>query len=166
MTFLTAGTLKMKRGDLPVTSSTWWVVLRSLLDGVPFAYHGICGLLDRKGDRLDLHTSIEADDDPEDVADFLGGGRLPPSEERVCRKRNDPAFADIDRGVPFYRPDDNRSSWPVRQSATTAQYDFSGFRNTVLQLLLCSMTTVSCGSVGSRSTAMHRAGMVIVWRPW
>ena len=110
MTFLTAGTLKMKRGNLG-DFLDWWVVLRSLLDGVPVHTTGSVDFYDRKGDRLDLHTSFEADDDPEDVAHFLAEAGYLHLRNVFTEDEMAQVFADIDRAVPFYRPDDNRSWW-------------------------------------------------------
>jgi Phytanoyl-CoA dioxygenase (PhyH) len=110
MTFMTAGTLKMERGNLG-DFLDWWVILRSLIDGSRVHTAGSIGFRDRNGEPLDLHASFESDDDSEDVAHFLEeAGYLHLSgvftEEEMAQ-----VSADIDSATPLYRPDDNQSWW-------------------------------------------------------
>ena len=70
MTLLTAGSLRMQRGMLGHFLD-WWVVLRSLIDGVPVHTSGSIAFRDRQGGPLDLHTAFAIDDDPEEVARWL-----------------------------------------------------------------------------------------------
>jgi hypothetical protein len=110
MTFLTAGTLSMDRGTLG-DFLDWWVVLRSLIDGLPVHTAGSVEFHDRKGEPLDLHTAFDADDDPEEVAHFLAEAgylhlRNVFSEEEMAQ-----VSADIDAAAPLYLPEDGRSWW-------------------------------------------------------
>jgi hypothetical protein len=134
MTLLTAGTLKMERGTLG-DFLDWWVVLRSLIDAVPVYTAGSVEFRDRKGESLDLHTSFDADDDPDDVAQFLAEAGYLHLNSVFTEDEMAQVSADIDAAAPLYGPDDNRSWWartaagdhrPVRlqwfqdHSATTA----------------------------------------------
>jgi Phytanoyl-CoA dioxygenase (PhyH) len=110
MTFLTAGTLKMERGNLG-DFLDWWVVLRSLIDGLPVHTAGSIEFCDRKGEPLDLHTSFESDDDPEDMAHFLGEAGYLHLKSVFTEEEMAQVSADIDGAAPLYRPDDNRSWW-------------------------------------------------------
>ena len=102
MTLLTAGTLKMERGNLG-DFLDWWVVLRSLIDGSPVHTAGSIEFRDRNGEPLDLHASFESDDDPEDVAHFLAEAGYLHLSERVHRRGDG-------SGVGGYR----RRSTPLR----------------------------------------------------
>lgn len=110
MTFLTAGTLRMARGDLG-DFLDWWVVLRSLVDGRPVHTRGAIAFRDRDGSPLELARAFTPDDDDRDVAHFLAeAGYL------HLRRWFDPALmeeisADMDRALPTYTRDDGRSWW-------------------------------------------------------
>ena len=110
MTFLTAGTLRMQRGGLN-DFLNWWVVLRSLIDGLPIHTAGSVDFCDRKGAPLDLHTSFEADDDPEDAAHFLAEAGYLHLKNVFTEEEMAQVSADIDGAVPLYSRDDNRSWW-------------------------------------------------------
>src|SRR6267143_1862794 len=71
MTFLTAGTLRMPRGNLG-DFLDWWVVLRSLIDGRAAHTHGAVTFEHRDGSSLDLHRAFTPDDDDDEIAAFLG----------------------------------------------------------------------------------------------
>ncbi len=110
MTLLTAGTLKMERGNLG-DFLDWWVVLRSLIDGVPVYTAGSLEFRDRKGEPLDLHTSFHADDDPDDVAQFLAETGYLHLNSVFTEDEMAEVSADIDAAAPLYDPDDGRSWW-------------------------------------------------------
>ena len=59
MTFLTAGTLRMPRGNLG-DFLDWWVVLRSLIDGRPVHTRGAVTFENRDGSPLDLTPRVHA----------------------------------------------------------------------------------------------------------
>ena len=65
MTLLTAGRLRMDRGDLG-DFLDWWVVLRSLIDGRPAHTAGSVDFRDAAGAPLDLHRTFSPDDDEEE----------------------------------------------------------------------------------------------------
>src|SRR4051812_13504071 len=65
MTFLTAGTLRMPRGNLG-DFLDWWVVLRSLIDGRPVHSRGAVTFENRDGSPLDLHRAFTPDDADEE----------------------------------------------------------------------------------------------------
>jgi hypothetical protein len=110
MTFLTAGTLKMERGNLG-DFLDWWVVLRSLIDGVPVHTAGSIVFRDRKGEPLDLHTSFDPNDDPEDVSHFLAEAGFLHLNSVFTEEEMAQVSADIDAAAPLYGPDDGRSWW-------------------------------------------------------
>src|SRR6266576_341947 len=70
MTFLTAGTLQMARGNLG-NFLDWWVVLRSLIDGRPVHTRGAVTFEERDGSPLELTRAFTPDDDDDDIATFL-----------------------------------------------------------------------------------------------
>jgi hypothetical protein len=110
MTFLAAGTLRMERGNLG-DFLDWWVVLRSLIDAVPVYTAGSVEFRDRRGEPLDLHTSFEADDDPDDVAHFLAEAGYLHLNNVFTEDEMAQVSADIDAAAPLYDPDDGRSWW-------------------------------------------------------
>jgi hypothetical protein len=110
MTLLTAGTLRMERGNLGHFLD-WWVVLRSLIDGVPIHTAGSIAFCDRDGGALDLHRAFGLDDDPEDVAHFLAEAGYLHLTDVFTEEEMAAVSADIDRAAPHYEPDDGRSWW-------------------------------------------------------
>ncbi len=110
MTLLTSGTLDMERGDLGDFLS-WWVVLRSLVDGVPVHTAGSVSFRDRSGGPLDLHRSFAPDDDPEELAHFLGEAGYLHLRDVFTVEEMAQVSADIDAASADYRPDDGRSWW-------------------------------------------------------
>ncbi len=110
MTFLTAGTLRMVRGNLG-DFLDWWVVLRSLIDMRPAHTRGAVEFENRDGSPLDLHRAFTPSDDDEEIAAFLEmAGFL------HLRGWFDPQImseisADMDRALPTYVRDDGRSWW-------------------------------------------------------
>ena len=110
MTFLTAGTLDMDRGSL-IDFLDWWVVLRSLIDGVAVHTAGSVEFSDRRGDPLDLHASFAVGDDPEDMAHFLAEAGYLHLRGVFTEGEMAQVSADIDAATPSYHPDDGRSWW-------------------------------------------------------
>ena len=110
MTLLTAGTLTMQRGTLGHFLD-WWVVLRSLIDGVPVHTSGSVAFHDQEGDPLDLHTSFEVDDDPGEVAHFLAEAGYLHLRNVFTEEEMAQVSADMDAATPLYDPDDGRSWW-------------------------------------------------------
>jgi hypothetical protein len=110
MTFVTAGTLDVARGNLGDVLD-WWVVLRALVDGREAYTVGSVDFRDRAGAPLDLHRSFTPDDDDAEIAHFLAEagfvhlrGWFEPGEmARIA--------ADMERALPTYRRDDGRSWW-------------------------------------------------------
>jgi hypothetical protein len=110
MTYVTAGTLDMARGNLG-DFLDWWVVIRSLLDDRAVHTAGAVTFRDRDGSELDLRRGFTPVDDDADIAHFL-------SEAGFLHLRGwfDPdAMAqierDIDAALPSYQRDDGRSWW-------------------------------------------------------
>ena len=110
MTFLTAGTLDMGRGNLG-DFLDWWVVLRSLIDGDAVHTAGSLEFRDRRGDPLDLHASFAVGDDPQDMAHFLAEAGYLHLDRLFTEDEMAQVSADIDTAVPHYHPDDGRSWW-------------------------------------------------------
>jgi len=110
MTFLTAGTLDIERGSL-IDFLDWWVVLRSLIDGVAVHTAGSIEFSDRRGDPLDLHASFVVGDDPEDMAHFLAEAGYLHLRGMFTEGEMAQVSADIDAATPRYHPDDGRSWW-------------------------------------------------------
>ncbi len=110
MTFLTAGTLDVERGSL-IDFLDWWVVLRSLIDGVAMPTAGSIEFRDLQGDPLELHASFSAGDDPEHMAHFLAEAGYLHLREVFTEDEMAQVSADIDAATPCYHPDDGRSWW-------------------------------------------------------
>jgi hypothetical protein len=110
MTLLTAGSLRMQRGMLGHFLD-WWVVLRSLIDGVPVHTSGSIAFRDRQGGPLDLHTAFAIDDDPEEVAHFLAEAGYLHLKNVFTEAEMAQVSADMDAAAPRYDPDDGRSWW-------------------------------------------------------
>jgi hypothetical protein len=110
MTFLTAGTLDVERGSL-IDFLDWWVVLRSLIDGVEVHTAGSIEFRDRQGDPLDLHTSFSVGDDPDHMAHFLAEAGYLHLREVFTEDEMGEVSSDIDAATPRYQPDDGRSWW-------------------------------------------------------
>ena len=110
MTFVTAGTLDMSRGNLGDLLD-WWVVLRALIDGRRAHTAGSIEFRDRTGAPLDLHRSFGPDDDDAEIAHFLGEAGFVHLRGWFDPVVMDRISADMDRALPTYRRDDGRSWW-------------------------------------------------------
>lgn len=110
MTFVTAGTLAMVRGNLGDLLD-WWVVLRALIDDRTAHTAGCVDFADRAGTPLDLHRSFGPDADDTDIAHFIAeagfahlrGWFDPDAMARIA--------SDMERALPTYTRDDGRSWW-------------------------------------------------------
>ncbi len=114
MTLLAAGTLDMPEGELG-DFLDWWVVLRSLLDARAVHTAGDVTFTDRSGDDLDLQQSFSVDDDPAELASFLGEAGYLHLTEVFTSAEMAQVSADMDAALPRYHEGDGRSWW-----ATTA----------------------------------------------
>ncbi len=110
MTFLTAGTLRMVRGNLG-NFLDWWVVLRSLIDARPVHTRGALRFENPDGSALDLHRAFTPDDDDDDIAAFLGEAGFLHLRGWFDTEMMDEISADMDRALPTYVRDDGRSWW-------------------------------------------------------
>ncbi len=114
MTLLAAGTLDMPEGELR-DFLDWWVVLRSLLDARAVHMAGDVTFTNRSGEDLDLQRSFSVDDDPAELAYFLGEAGFLHLTEVFTSTEMSQVSADIDAALPRYHEGDGRSWW-----ATTA----------------------------------------------
>ena len=114
MTLLAAGTLDMPQGELG-DFLDWWVILRSLLDARAVHTAGAVTFTDRDGGELDLQRSFSADDDPAELAYYLGEAGYLHLSEVFTPAEMAQVSVDIDAALPRYRDGDGRSWW-----ATTA----------------------------------------------
>ena len=117
MTYVTAGTLAMTRGNLG-DFLDWWVVLRALIDGRRAYTAGTVTFRDRAGSPLDLHRSFAPDDDDADIVHFvaeagfahLRGWFDPDAMARIAH--------DMERALPTYQRGDGRSWWAKTADGT------------------------------------------------
>ena len=114
MTLLAAATLDMPSGDIN-DFLDWWVVLRSLLDVRAVHTAGSVTFTDRDGGPLDLQRSFRVDDDPAELAYYLGEAGYLHLTEVFTTDEMAQVSADIDAALPRYYDGDGRSWW-----ATTA----------------------------------------------
>jgi hypothetical protein len=110
MTFVTAGSLDMLRGNLG-DFLDWWVVLRSLIDGRVAHTAGSFDFRDRSGAPLDLHMSFGPDDDDDDIAHFLAEAGFVHLRSWFDPDAMRQISEDMDRALPSYERDDGRSWW-------------------------------------------------------
>ena len=114
MTLLAAGTLDMPEGELG-DFLDWWVVLRSLLDARAVHTAGAITFTDRDGGALDLQRSFTVDEDPAELAYYLGEAGYLHLTEVFTPAEMAQVSADMDTAAPRYFDGDGRSWW-----ATTA----------------------------------------------
>ncbi len=114
MTLLAAATLDMPSGNINHFLD-WWVVLRSLLDARTVHTAGDVTFTDRDGGPLDLQRSFRVDDDPAELAYYLGEAGYLHLTEVFTTDEMAQVSADMDAALPRYHDGDGRSWW-----ATTA----------------------------------------------
>jgi hypothetical protein len=110
MTLMAAGTLDMPDGELG-DFLDWWVVLRSLLDARAVHTAGAVTFTDRDGGALDLRRSFSVDDDPAQLAYYLGEAGYLHLTEVFTIAEMAQVSADIDEALPRYHDGDGRSWW-------------------------------------------------------
>ncbi len=110
MGLFTGGELDMPTGRLDHFLD-WWVVLRSVIDGVPAHTAGSVTFVDRAGAPLDLHRSFGPDDDRDDVAQFLGQAGFLHLRGVFDEGEMAAISADMDAAAPEYSRGDGRSWW-------------------------------------------------------
>ena len=122
MGFLTGGTLQQERGRLDDLLD-WWVVLRSVLDRRAAHTSGAVDFRDRDGVPLDLRRGFGPDDDPDEIAHFLGEAGFLHLTGVFTEEEMGTISSDMDAAFPQYAPDDGRSWW-----ATTASGEHRAVR--------------------------------------
>jgi hypothetical protein len=110
MTFVTAGTLAMTRGNLG-DFLDWWVVLRALVDGRRAHTRGSVEFVDRSGQPLDLQRAFTPADDDADIAHFLAQAGFLHLRGWFETDAMAQIALDMDRARPTYQRDDGRSWW-------------------------------------------------------
>jgi hypothetical protein len=110
MTFLTAGTLRMVRGNLG-NFLDWWVVLRSLIDEQPVHTTGSVTFEAPDGSPLDLARAFAPDDDDVEIAAFLAEAGFLHLRGWFDAEMMNEISVDMDRALPTYARDDGRSWW-------------------------------------------------------
>lgn len=110
MTLMAAGTLDMPAGGLG-DFLDWWVVLRSLLDARAVHTAGDVTFTDPEGGALDLERSFSIDDDPAQLAYFLGEAGYLHLTDVFTPAEMAQVSADIDSALPRYHDGDGRSWW-------------------------------------------------------
>lgn len=110
MTLMAAGTLDMPEGGL-ADFLDWWVVLRSLLDERAVHTAGDVTFTDRDGGGLDFQRSFSIDDDPAQLAYFLGQAGYLHLTKVFTAAEMAQVSNDIDAALPRYFDGDGRSWW-------------------------------------------------------
>jgi hypothetical protein len=108
--FMTGGDLDMPRGRLD-DFLDWAVILRSLLDGMPVHTVGAVDFRDRDGNPLDLRRAFRLDDDPAEMAHFLGEAGFLHVAGVFTEEEMAAVSVEMDDAAPRYSPDDGRSWW-------------------------------------------------------
>ena len=103
---------EMVRGNV-VHLIAWEPVLRALTDGRAAYEAGLVGFEDRDGGPLDLHRSFTLDDDPAEVAHFLGQAGFLHVRGVFTAAEMDALSAEIDRWRGRMTPGDDRA-WYAR----------------------------------------------------
>ncbi len=126
MTLVASARLRMTRGHVGAFLD-WWVVLRSMIDGVRAHTTGAVRFEDAHGRRLDVNRSFDPDDDDEEIAEFLRQagclhlrGWFEPDEMAAID-------ADITAALPAYTPNDGRSWWARTDDGTHRAVRLQGF---------------------------------------
>ncbi len=118
MTLLAAATLDMPSGNIN-DFLDWWVVLRSLLDVRAVHTAGDVTFTDRDGGPLDLQRSFRVDDDPAELAHYLGQAGYLHLTEVFTADEMAQVSADMDAALPRYHDGDGRSWWATTADGTT-----------------------------------------------
>ena len=127
MTLLAAATLDMPIGDIN-DFLDWWVVLRSLLDARTVHTAGDVTFTDRDGGPLDLQRSFTVDDDPADLAYYLGEAGYLHLTEVFTTDEMAQVSADIDAALPRYHDGDGRSWWATTADGEERAVRLQGFQ--------------------------------------
>ena len=151
MTLLAAATLDMPSGNIN-DFLDWWVVLRSLLDVRAVHTAGDVTFTDRDGGPLDLQRSFRVDDDPAELAHYLGQAGYLHLTEVFTTDEMAQVSADMDAALPRYHDGDGRSWWATTADGERGRYACSGSRRRASRPRPCSRTTGSCVSPPSRAT--------------
>ena len=117
MTFVTAGTLAVERGDLG-DFLDWWVVLRALIDGRRAHTAGSIEFRESSGAPLDLHRAFTPADDDAEIAHFLAEAGFLHLRGWFDPDAMSSISNDMDRALPSYRRDDGRSWWAKTADGT------------------------------------------------
>ena len=89
----------------------WWPVLRAIIDGRAVHEPGDIDFRARDGRPLDLGRRFTPEDDDAEIAHFLGEAGFLHLEGWWPTEMMAEISADMDRALPLYHPDDNRSWW-------------------------------------------------------
>jgi hypothetical protein len=127
MTLLAAATLDMPIGDIN-DFLDWWVVLRSLLDARTVHTAGDVTFTDRDGGPLDLQRSFTVDDDPADLAYYLGEAGYLHLTEVFTTDEMAQISADMDAALPRYHDGDGRSWWATTADGEERAVRLQGFQ--------------------------------------
>ena len=101
---MTAGALDLVNGRIGHLLD-WWLVLRSVLDGVPIYRPGSVDLPD------DLGRSFTLDDDPHEIRAYLESAGYLHLRGVFTADEMARISADMDRAAPSFSPGDGRSWW-------------------------------------------------------
>ena len=96
----------------------WWPVLRAIIDGRPVHDPGDIDFRDRNGDPLDLGRCFSPDDDDDEIAHFLAEAGFLHLRGWWPEEMMDAVSADMDRALPEYHTDDERSWWATTADGT------------------------------------------------
>lgn len=117
MTLVASASEHVQRGDHG-SFLDWWVVLRSLIDGVPAHTAGSIEFTGSDGTPLDLERSFTPDDSDDEIGRFLAqagclhlSGWFDPGEMDAISREMDAAFE-------HYSKDDGRSWWAETADGT------------------------------------------------
>ena len=91
----------------------WWPVLRAIIDARPVHEPGGIDFFDRDGEHLDLSRRFTPDDSDTEMAHFLVEAGFLHLQGWWPVDFMEEISTDMDRALPQYRPDDERSWWAV-----------------------------------------------------
>ena len=96
----------------------WWPVLRAVIDGRPVHEPGDIDFLDRGGEPLDLGRRFTPEDSDAEMAHFLAEAGFLLLAGWWPAEMMAEISVDMDRALPLYRPDDERSWWATTGDGT------------------------------------------------